>query len=103
MNKEAMNKDAMNKNKVDKDKADEALTGEDYDLLMGLLQAGAGSGHGPGYGLAPGASAAGVELRLSRLEEQFARLCTLLGKLEQEIQALQAAAPEAAGRARPGL
>ncbi len=67
----------------------------DMEAYMAALSGLAG---GPSPAQAPaGASLPALAARLARLEEHFARICTLVGRLEQEVRALTA---EAAGRGR---
>ncbi|WP_300161038.1 hypothetical protein [Solidesulfovibrio sp.] len=67
----------------------------DMEAYMAALSGLAG---GPSPAQAPaGASLPALAARLSRLEEHFARICTLVGRLEQEVLAIK---EEAAGRGR---
>ena len=68
-----------------------------FDRLETLLRQGLGDMQGLMAGLpdlaggiptGPGAASGALAARVARLEEHFARICTVVGRLEQDVQAL---------------
>ena len=64
----------------------EALLGQGLGDMQGLL-AGV-PGLSGGLPATPGATGGALAARVARLEEHFARICTVVGRLEQDVQAL---------------
>ncbi|MEA4857121.1 MAG: hypothetical protein AAGU21_11605 [Solidesulfovibrio sp.] len=69
-----------------------------FDRMEALLRQGLGDMQGlmaglPGLGggipAGPGAAGAALASRVAQLEEHFARICTVVGRLDQEVLALK--------------
>ncbi len=67
----------------------EALLRQGLGDMQGLMAGLPGSGLGGGIPAGPGAAGAALASRVAQLEEHFARICTVVGRLDQEVLALK--------------